>query len=362
MRITGIAIAALAVSGQAAFAGGLDRSGQDIGIIFEDGTYAELSYGGIMPSVTGAAYANVADAYSQTKLGFKTDFTDALSFALIIDQPFGSDVSYKESSATTTLGGTTAVIDSRAITGVLNYNVNDNFSVHAGVRSQTVSGSVTLDGLAYSTALGGLTPYNAVFAADQGVGWLAGAAFEMTEIALRVALTYNSEVTHDMATSESFLGGPVVATGTTTSNTPRSVNLDFQSGIAADTLLMGSVRWAEWGAFDVTPPLLGADLADINDSWSYMIGVGRRFSDQWSGVAQVSFESAGDPLVSPLSPTNGLVGLALAGVYTMDNYTITGGVSFTSVGDATPDVGGTPVATFAGNTVMAAGLTVGMHF
>lgn len=37
----------------AANAGGLDRSGQSIGAIFEDGRYVELSYGHVMPSVTG---------------------------------------------------------------------------------------------------------------------------------------------------------------------------------------------------------------------------------------------------------------------------------------------------------------------
>ena len=41
---------ALAIlAGSPVFALGLDRSGQDIGILFETGNYAELSFGSIQP-------------------------------------------------------------------------------------------------------------------------------------------------------------------------------------------------------------------------------------------------------------------------------------------------------------------------
>ena len=44
---------ALALSSVAAFAGGIDRSGQPIGTLFEEGNYFELGYGQIRPSVKG---------------------------------------------------------------------------------------------------------------------------------------------------------------------------------------------------------------------------------------------------------------------------------------------------------------------
>ena len=46
--------AALALTTTAATAGDLDRSGQNITAIFEDGSYAEFSFGTITPPVSGA--------------------------------------------------------------------------------------------------------------------------------------------------------------------------------------------------------------------------------------------------------------------------------------------------------------------
>ena len=46
-------LAAFAGTSGTALAGGVDRSGQPIGIIFETGNYVELSYGQINPSVSG---------------------------------------------------------------------------------------------------------------------------------------------------------------------------------------------------------------------------------------------------------------------------------------------------------------------
>ena len=76
----------------AATAGGLDRSGQGIGIIFEEGNAVELSFGQITPSVTGIASGlnlggvgsgNMASPYTQVGLGFKYQVKDNLSLSLI---------------------------------------------------------------------------------------------------------------------------------------------------------------------------------------------------------------------------------------------------------------------------------------
>ena len=86
--------AALMLTTTAATAGGLDRSGQGIGIIFEEGNAVELSFGQITPSVTGIASGvgpgdvgsgNMASPYTQMGLGFKYQVKDNLSLSLIID-------------------------------------------------------------------------------------------------------------------------------------------------------------------------------------------------------------------------------------------------------------------------------------
>ncbi len=99
-----------------------------------------------------------------------------------------------------------------------------------------------------------------------------------------MALSANSPITHDIATSETSVLG-VGNVSTTTVKTPRSINLSAQSGIAKDTLLFGSVRWVEWTAFDFTPAdyftlSSGGSLVSYNnDTVNYSLGIGRRIND-----------------------------------------------------------------------------------
>ena len=147
-------LGALLLSTGIAHALGLDGSGQDITAIFEDGGYVELGFGFIQPNLTGRdvlgnAIGNVGADYSQVALAFKMDVTDNISLGLIVDQPYGVDVTYGGSAAASMLGGTAAQLDSRAFAATARYRFNENFSAHGGLRYQTLSADVTLSGLAY---------------------------------------------------------------------------------------------------------------------------------------------------------------------------------------------------------------------
>jgi len=356
---------ALALGATGATAGGIDRSGQSIGVIFEDGNYAEFSFGAVMPSVTGVDVAtveidNVADRYFQYGLAIKTQLNDKSSVSVILDQPFGAQVEYPVASPL--LGGTAATASSTAITALYRHQMNERLSFHGGVRIQSSSANVTLNGLAY----GGLSGYNVDLASDTGLGYVIGAAYEIPDIALRVALTYNSAITHNFATVET-LGAPIGIEPTKVT-TPQSVNLDFQTGVAANTLVFGSVRWVDWSAFRLDPAtftgLSGGGLIDLDDSTTYTLGVGRKFNDTWSGAFSVSYEAEGNPLVSPLAPSNGKIGATLAAVYTNGNTKITTGINYTKLGDAMPETGtpDTARADFTGNTAIGIGVKVGYSF
>ena len=112
----------------AAHAGGIDRSGQPISIIFEKGNYAELSYGWINPSVSGNDDAmfggrgtgSVAGDHNLPGLALKYDFTDKLSGAIIYDQAYGADILYPIGQSIA-FGGTSAQMDSEGLTGLLRY-------------------------------------------------------------------------------------------------------------------------------------------------------------------------------------------------------------------------------------------------
>lgn len=369
------AAAALAATTSIASAGGLDRSGQDINIIFAEGNRVELTFGNTSPDVSGTDLASglgtgtVASTFLTAGLGIKYDFSDQLSFALVIDEPYGSDVSYPLLPTSPLLGGTQAIVDSHAVTGIARYKINENISVHGGLRYQEISANVTLGGLAY----GGINGYNGAFESDGAVGFLVGGAYEIPSIAMRVALTYNSKITHDLPTIET-LGGGIIGVGTTEVVAPESLNLAFQTGIAADTLLFGSVRYAKYSdtivsptTFDalVDPAIAGTSLTSIEDSLDYTLGIGRRFNENWSGSIALGLSSKGDDdLVSPLSPTNGNKSITIGARYTLDAVEISGGIRYTDIGDARPETGtpDTARATFSGNDAISAGLKIAYKF
>jgi long-chain fatty acid transport protein len=357
--------AALSLTAGAAVAGGIDRSGQGLGALFEAGRYFELSYGLVRPSVDGVDVAlqptgDVANTYSQLAFSYKYDVNEKLSFALNLDQPFGADIEYALTSPL--LGGTTAKTDTVAVTGILRYKFTDAFSVHGGLKAQRADGFIQLAGAAY----GPLNGYNVTFDNDWAPGYLLGVAFEKPEIALRVALTYNSKVKHEFDTLENVVPVPTV----TEVETPQSLNLDFQTGIATDTLLFGQVRWVDWSEFQISPAGFGgatggASLVDLEDSTTYTLGVGRRFNENWAGSFSLSFEDKGtDSLVSPLAPTDGRIGATIGVAYTKENMKISGGVNYTRVGDAQPETGtpDTARANMTDNSSVGLGIKVGWTF
>ncbi|KIT15929.1 OmpP1/FadL family transporter [Jannaschia aquimarina] len=217
---------------------------------------------------------------------------------------------------------------------------------------------------AVSTNFGPSGGYEVEIEDDWGLGYTFGVAYEIPEIALRFAATYHSEVSHNTTgVEQSILFGPGEIDGDIDFATPQSVNLEFQTGLNQKTLLLASMRWTDWDDFDVVPELLGTDLADIEDSYTWNLGVARRFTDNLVGLASIRYEKANDnETVSPLGPTDGLIGLSLGVRYTADNLNVSGGINYTKIGDANPGVAGNPVASFEDNSAVGVGLRVAYKF
>ncbi|UWQ17011.1 OmpP1/FadL family transporter [Jannaschia sp. M317] len=207
--------------------------------------------------------------------------------------------------------------------------------------------------------------YSVELEQDWGVGLTLGAAYEIPEIALRLAVTYHSEVEHSTNTSEILgpVGGAAAIPGTLTFNSPQSVNIDFQTGVNEKTLVLASMRWTDWDDFDVIPQTLGADLANIDDSYRWTLGVARRFSPELVGLASLTYEKdGGGATISPLGPTDGQIGLSIGARYTKGNLNVSGGINYTKVGDAFAGVGGQPVASFTDGSAVGVGLRVAYKF
>ncbi|MEP1585559.1 MAG: outer membrane protein transport protein [Tateyamaria sp.] len=384
MKTRLITVAALLASTVSAGAVGLDRSGQRVGVLFETGNHAEVTLSFTNPTLEGSVSnpffaglpdsGNVADTFRSLSGAIKYDINDKWSVALIGDEPFGADIFYENGPAASALGGTGATVDSYAITALARYKFTDRWSVHGGLRYQEVSANVSLGGVAFQ----GLSGFNAAFASDGDVGYVIGGAFEIPEIALRVALTYNSSTTHDLETTETIngvgtstlTGGLLGDTSRTSVDTPESINLAFQTGVATNTLVFGSIRYARYSGTIVEPAFFtgiaspGNALTDLEDGFDVELGVGRRFNEKWSGSVAVGFSTVGDDnLVSPLTPTNGSRYISVGAKYDAnEKFAISGGVRYTSLGSAFSSPGGTPIAFFDGNDAVTLGVKLAFKF
>ena len=348
-------------------AGGIDRSGQSIAALFEDGRYLEFSTVYVSPDLTGEArppFANgsgsgdIAPSYTRLGGAYKADLNDELSYAIILDQPFGADVDYPDGTgyfASTS----NASFEAYALTGLLQYNMSNGFSVYGGLRLQSVEANADVN---FIRPVGQPLFYTADADVHYGLGYVAGVAYEIPDIALRVSLTYNSEISHSVDTDETVLGLGSRSTSTDFS-TPESVNLEFQTGIAADTLLFGGVRWVDWSDFALDPSLYedvtgGALLSYEEDVITYTLGIGRRINDTWSVAATLGYEENTGNLFTNLGPADGQESIGLAAIYRKGNYEITTGIRYIRIGDTTTSVLGNPGADFDDNDAIALGVKV----
>ena len=353
------------------FAAGLDRSGQSISAFLQPGNYAEAGISVLDPTVKGTdnnnhSVSDMGDDYYFPSAAIKVQATDKISLGLLYDQPFGADATYQVDGSDFANGieGTSVEVRTNNLTALIGYQPNENWNFYAGPVWQTVEADISLRGAAYRN-LG----YTIKVDQEQAYGWLAGFAYQIPEIALKTAVTYRSEIKHEIDTTETFGFGAIQRPNALTEIiTPQSVNIDFQTGIAANTLAFANIRWVYWDQFAVTPKFLnsasGNNLIDYSDDqWSATVGVGRKFNSHWSGSASVGYDSgAGNP-VTTLGPTEGYWSVGLGGQYSpAENYFIQAGVKYFWLGDATARTGTTDVGEFEDNYALGYGLKIGYRF
>ncbi|MFC2994789.1 outer membrane protein transport protein [Acinetobacter sichuanensis] len=298
-------------------------------------------------------------------------------------------------------GNTKVEVDTQNLSMIFGFQPIKNLNFYAGGVYQTIKGSVSLRGTAYSLYNG----YDAEIKETGDVGWLAGAAYQIPEIALKASVTYRSEIEHDVDATESLsveaaldrnpavLAGLGVteaqiaamkSSGKTKITTPQSVNLDLQTGIMENTVAFANIRWVDWSNFSIQPHKFGQVSQAIgglvnrpngfnlveysDDQWSVNAGVGRKLNDQWAGNVSVGWDSgAGNP-VSTLGPTEGYWNVGLGVQYSpAANYFIAGGVKYFWLGDAKAQTGAQAggsdyVADFSDNNAIAYGLKIGYKF
>ncbi|GAB2646538.1 MULTISPECIES: outer membrane protein transport protein [Psychrobacter] len=440
LKTLAVAIATLSFA-SVTNAAGLDRSGQDVTAFFQDGTYAEAVYTYIDADVSGYDSANVnpgqndyergnktgdiAESYDFFRYGVKTDINDTFSVGVLYDEPFGAAAEYTQSNfvasnnpqasggelvgdgvdpqtagaialaESATAGENTNVeVRSQSLTGILGmkFGANKNFQIYGGPVAQRIQSETKLRGLAYGPASG----YTSNSNPDMDYGYIAGIAYSKPEIALKAALTYRSEIDHDIDISENYPIAGILAQGAAlqqgatpaqaaaigaaaanrNSNyeitTPKSVNFDFQTGINPTTLATAKVRWVPWSDFVITPPLYndvskrnygpdGLDLVEYeDDQWQVELGLAKRVAPALAISGTVGWDSgAGDPTTS-LGPVDGYYSVGLGAKYNVtENWAVSAGGKYLWFGDAKGRLpSGKIVGDFQDNDGYIAGLKI----
>lgn len=384
------ALAALSLTSLAG-ASGLDRSGQPSEDFSASGTLAYVSAYHLSPDVsgvdvTGRKVDSLAEEYEGYGYGVKTDVNDKVSVGVFYDQPFGAAVSFEgDNLLTKTTNGqfmpTSADVSTDNFTGMLGLNLgaNNNFKVYGGPVLQKIEGDVKLNG----TALSILDGYTLNIAKNDAYGYMAGVAYVKPEIGLKAAITYRSEIDHDVNYAESMpIAGALRLTAAQTKEaeltTPKSVNIDFQTGLNATTLLTAKARWVPWSDFVIAPPLLNDNVVIANNSQpgavridkanllqysddAYMVevGLGKRLTPALAVSGSIGWDSgAGNP-VSPLGPTEGYYSVGLGAKYNVTPaWSVSAGAKYLMLGDADGVLAasGSKIGTFEDNDAYLFGM------
>lgn len=212
----------------------------------------------------------------------------------------------------------------------------------------------------------GATGVSQISVSDQTVGFRLGAAYEIPEIALKASLIYRSETEYDDI-SGTFTGTPFagifrgragalaaqarqaglagnadlaqrlaaaaaqqngfsLAAGTSQSSTatgvatlPRQLELNVQSGVAAGTLVFGSLKWTDWSVvqqIDLVDQFSGAAFTNFQgffrDGYTATLGVGRAFNEDLAGSLSLTYDRGVGTGFDTFS----------------DTYTVAGGVAY----------------------------------
>ena len=377
-----------------AYAGGWSTGNLGQSFMSEKDGFGEISVGQVDYKITASTATNYAGGQAtnidvikdanRVGLSLKNDYGEKFSVGLTNFQ-YGSIQMQGGAGAArkSWIPDADATLNTMALLG--SYNVSDGLNVLVGVRRDT------LEKTTVSTIKGDYTIDSAV--KTRGV---MGVSYQKPEIALKVSATYSPKA--EISTGSSFAetsqpggaggisyGDAIIAQGlgvaasagllatvssyTTTVGLPETLNIEFQTGIAEDTLLFGSIVDTKWkkAQIDSNGSATSRITTAFSDTVSYSLGIGRRLNDNWSITGSYKQEDGGGAYASSLfTVSNGTKGVTLAARYTNENMTVTAGVNMVEVGGVTITSDGTSAGTtyakYGTNSAVGVGLRVSFDF
>ena len=328
----GVMAAMALLAATSAQAGGLERGGYNIDLLFDPSDYAtEAATTYVAPQreldnvvdinplngdLNGRPNNGIDDSegYWIPRVGVKAKIFDDVNCIADYSQPWG---------AHTNPGANWAGANDNMETKI----ESDNYAATCSYKFDVGQGQLRLIGGAFYQEVGGFKerltadlsgtglPLSGVGRLDlegSGWGWRTGVAYEIPDYALRVSLVYNSAVdldnldgTIDLRNSVLPVPGGGFIPGTkynveSFASMPDSLELKFQTGVAPDWLVFGSVKWTDWSqlqiikvtAKDTTDPRNVPTSLDLlyRDGWTVTGGVGHKFNEKLSGAMSLTWD------------------------------------------------------------------------
>lgn len=320
------------------YAGGLENAKLDSTYLFSDSNVvhvgASWGTGNIEgSSVDGSKTGNGAEDLVISELGLKYEIDEQWATALYYHQPYTSKVKYKKGLYT----GMEGIWDSRALAGIVRYNINDTYSVYGGlsmVKTDTVSAKLNSNVLPTDYSVKNTS-------SDVGNRYVMGGAYQIPEIGFLAALTYQSSFEHKLKTEEKGFGQKLNSTADVIM--PQAVTLDLQSAVAEDKFIYGSVRWVEWSKFEIAPTLFkqvtDQSLLTFKNSFSFSAGYAQTLSERLVGTVFIGYEKPEGGDLAALSPYDGYKSIGFGGSYELSSWNVNAGIEYSVGRDGTDELG-----------------------
>ncbi|WP_431322109.1 outer membrane protein transport protein [Rhizobium sp. YTU87027] len=336
-----LSLALFSTLAQPSFAGGLDRGGYNIDLLFDQSRFsAQAAVIYVMPqrelknvrdtntsALTGGGNLNSrshsadeTENYAVPYLGFKVGYED-VDCLFDYSEPFGAHTNPGINWAGANNNIETKIeTHNYATTCSYKFDVGPGqLRLIGGAFYQEVEGFKERLVSTLPIALGTGTGVGRLDLEDNGWGWRTGIAYEIPEYGVRTSLVYNSRVKYDSLSGTVDLTqvrapfAPLNAApyGRVTNvfgaaEAPDSLELKVQSGIAPDWLAFGSVKWTNWSVLQSIPlcpvatkgractstsstKLTSLDLL-YQDGWTVTGGIGHKFNEQWTGAVSLTWD------------------------------------------------------------------------
>ena len=380
------------------FSAALETSNQSIAIFLQPKNYAEFSTVFVDANISGNTYrpeASNPSIYTETSTqdfvnpfylsnaALKLQLDPHWSAGLIYEQPFATDIGYTlnpvASSPDDLVNAVRFKLDTDNLTALVGYQPNQSWNVYTGLSYQSLKTHLKISG----QSMGLLVDYTGDLNKDSASGWLTGVSYQRPEYALQSSLTYRSKIRHRQHFQEQISTVPAIpllnlpSGQNTTIETPQSVNLEFQTGITANHLIYGSVRWVNWQNFKITSPLISSDsntpvtLVDYQtDQWSTTLGLAYVFNDKFTSTLDIGLDSGSGNPASTLSPSDDFYSFGVGGFYNIHTHLfIAAGIKYLKFNKAKiqQDQNGSgslfgPLSSVNNNDAFVYGMKVGYRF